>query len=40
MKKPRFDYVDRYLMTTPTWIGRSLRRELKCLRMIKKLFRI
>jgi hypothetical protein len=40
MKKPIFDYVDRYLMKSPTWIGRSLRRELKFMRIKRKLFKL
>jgi hypothetical protein len=35
MKKPVFDYVDRFMMRSPTWIGRSLKRELKILKLIR-----
>jgi hypothetical protein len=40
MKKPVFDSIDRYLMKSPTWIGRALRRELKFMRIKRKLFRL
>ena len=40
MKKPKFDSIDRWIMRTPTWIGRSLRRELKYIKSKRKIYRI
>ncbi len=40
MKKPVFDRFDRMVMQTNTFIGRSLRRELRYKKIKRKLFRL
>jgi len=40
MKKPVFDSFDRLVMETNTFIGKSLRRKLRALRIKRKIFKI